>query len=281
MGIYLNGKRAYSLFQEDCAMTYYIDKTEMLDEIVRILEQKGNAVEETGAFRGKKMKYLCVTRPRRFGKTLNLSMLECFFSNQYAGRSDLFEGLSVWREEKYRSLQGTYPVIALSFANVKETTYQATRKKICEIITDIYNQLDYLADSKQLNDNERMSFRRNAAGVEGGSETSSLKTLAYYLMKHYGKRVIILLDEYDTPMQEAYVNGYRDEMTAFIRSLFNSTFKTSPYHFRVVMTGITRISKESVFSDLNNLTVITTTSDAYRDFPVIGRIPAATVWWIS
>ena len=135
-----------------------------------------------------------ITRPRRFGKTLNMSMLEQFFSVKYAGRSDLFQGLSIWQEEKYRRLQGTYPVIALSFANVKETTYQATRKKICEIITDIYNQLDYLADSKQLNDNERMSFRRNAAGVEGGSETSSLKTLAYYLMKHYGKRVIILLD---------------------------------------------------------------------------------------
>ena len=206
-----------------------------------------------------------ITRPRRFGKTLNMSMLEQFFSVKYAGRSDLFQGLSIWQEEKYRRLQGTYPVIALSFANVKETTYQATRKKICEIITDIYNQLDYLADSKQLNDNERMSFRRNAAGVEGGSETSSLKTLAYYLMKHYGKRVIILLDEYDTPMQEAYVDGYWDELAAFTRSLFNETFKANPYLERAIMTGITRISKESMFSGLNNLEVVTTTSEKYAD----------------
>ena len=93
--------------------------------------------------------------------------------------------------------------------------------------------------------------------------TLSLKMLSIYLSRYYGKKVIILLDEYDTPMQEAYVNGYWDEMAAFIRSLFNSTFKTNPYLFRAVMTGITRI-RESVFSDLNNLTVITTTSDAYE-----------------
>ncbi len=127
-------------------------------------------------------KVTLITRPRRFGKTLNMSMLENFFSLQYAGRGDLFEGLSIWRSEQYRELQGTYPVIFLSFANVKEASYKEARKKI----------------------------------------------------------------------------GYT-------RGLFNSTFKTNSYLERAVMTGITRINKESIFSDLNNLKVVTTTSEKYSD----------------
>ncbi len=206
-----------------------------------------------------------ITRPRRFGKTLNMSMLEQFFSMDYAERGDLFEGLSVWQEEKYRRLQGTYPVIALSFADVKETSYLDVRKKMGEIIRNLYNRFDFLADSGKLNGNEKALFRQTAAGTGDTLETGMLKTLSGLLMKHYGKKVIILLDEYDTPMQEAYVGGYWEELTAFIRSLFNATFKTNPYLERAVMTGITRISKESIFSDLNNLEVVTTTSEHYAD----------------
>lgn len=206
-----------------------------------------------------------ITRPRRFGKTLNMSMLEQFFSVKYAGRSDLFEGLSIWQEEKYHQLQGTYPVIALSFADVKETSFQNARKKICRIVTELFNQFDFLADSEKLNENEKEMFRLISAGVEGELYSDALKTLSNYLMQHYGKRVIILLDEYDTPMQEAYVDGYWEEMAVFIRSLFNATFKTNPYLERAVMTGITRVSKESIFSDLNNLKVVTSTSENYAD----------------
>lgn len=206
-----------------------------------------------------------ITRPRRFGKTLNMSMLEQFFSVKYAGRSDLFEGLSIWQEEKYHQLQGTYPVIALSFADVKETSFQDARKKICRIVTELFNQFDFLADSEKLNENEKEMFRLISAGVEGELYSDALKTLSNYLMQHYGKRVIILLDEYDTPMQEAYVDGYWEEMAVFIRSLFNATFKTNPHLERAVMTGITRVSKESIFSDLNNLEVVTTTSQKYAD----------------
>ena len=206
-----------------------------------------------------------ITRPRRFGKTLNMSMLEQFFSVDYAGRCDLFEGLSIWQEEKYRQIQGTYPVIALSFADVKEISYQDTRKKICEIIRNLYNQFDFLAESDKLNENEKALFRQIAAGAGGVLETGTLKTLSNFLMRHYGKRVIILLDEYDTPMQEAYVGCYWDELAVFIRNLFNSTFKTNPYLERAIMTGITRVSRESIFSDLNNLEVVTTTSDKYAD----------------
>lgn len=206
-----------------------------------------------------------ITRPRRFGKTLNMSMLEQFFSVKYAGRSDLFEGLSIWQEEKYHQLQGTYPVIALSFADVKETSFQNARKKICRIVTELFNQFDFLADSEKLNENEKEMFRLISAGVEGELYSDALKTLSNYLMQHYGKRVIILLDEYDTPMQEAYVDGYWEEMAVFIRSLFNATFKTNPHLERAVMTGITRVSKESIFSDLNNLKVVTSTSENYAD----------------
>ena len=206
-----------------------------------------------------------ITRPRRFGKTLNMSMLEKFFSVDYAGRGDLFEGLSIWQEEKYRKLQGTYPVIALSFADVKETTFRDARKRISQIITELYNRYDFLLGSDSLNENEKALFRKISAGEAQDEETNSVKTLSNYLMQHYGKKVIILLDEYDTPMQEAYVSGYWEELVAFTRSLFGATFKTNPYMERALMTGITRVSKESMFSDLNNLEVVTTTSEKYAD----------------
>ena len=206
-----------------------------------------------------------ITRPRRFGKTLNMSMVEQFFSISYAGRSDLFEGLSIWQEEKCRQLQGTYPVIALSFADVKEKTYQDARKRICEIIMDLFSQFSFLAESDRLSENEKMIYQQFSTGTGDRMVAGSLKTLSNYLMQHYGKKVIILLDEYDTPMQEAYVEGYWDELTAFTRSLFGSTFKANPYMERALMTGITRVSKESMFSDLNNLEVVTTTSEKYAD----------------
>ncbi len=233
-------------------------------------------------------KVTLITRPRRFGKTLNMSMLEYFFSVSYAGRGDLFEGLSIWQEtppdgetssygentacgakfpngEKYRQMQGTWPVIALSFAKIKETSYQNTKKRICQIITDLYNKYDFLLESEKLNENEKEFYRRVSADMEDYVAADSLNALSNYLMKYYGKRVIILLDEYDTPMQEAYVNGYWKELVGFTRSLFNATFKTNPYLERAIMTGITRISKESIFSDLNNLEVVTTTSKKYED----------------
>ena len=206
-----------------------------------------------------------ITRPRRFGKTLNMSMVEQFFSVDFAGREDLFAGLSIWEEEKYRHLQGTYPVISLSFADVKENTYQETRRKISEIIMDLYNRFDFLAESEKLNENERRIYCQFATGTGERTETGALKTLSGLLMRHYGKRVIILLDEYDTPMQEAYIEGYWDELVAFTRGLFNAAFKANPYMERAILTGITRVSKESMFSDLNNLEVVTTTSEKYAD----------------
>lgn len=204
-----------------------------------------------------------ITRPRRFGKTMNLNMVNCFFSNVYAGRSDLFGGLTIWEKEKYRELQGTYPVIFLSFANIKGNTYEATRKGIIQALVKLYSTHAYVRTEKFLNEKDLAYF--DSVGMDMPEDVSvlSLMYLSDYLSRYYGKKVLILLDEYDTPLQEAYVNGYWNELVAFMRSLFNSTFKTNPYMERGLITGITRVSKESIFSDLNNLVAVTTTSEQY------------------
>lgn len=225
---------------------FYIDKTGLIKE----WWSSGDAVT-------------LITRPRRFGKTLNMSMLNCFFSNQYANRGDLFEGLSVWEDEKYRQLQGTYPVIFLSFADVKQNDLQGALWKIKKIIFNIYQQYAWLGSWEGLMAVEREQFVGITPDMEDTAAQSAIQDLCSYLSRYYKKKVIVILDEYDTPMQEAYIHGYWDKFTAFMRSLFNATFKTNPYLERAVMTGITRVSKESIFSDLNNLAVVTTTSDRY------------------
>lgn len=225
---------------------FYIDKTGLIKE----WWSSGDAVT-------------LINRPRRFGKTLNMSMLNCFFSNQYANRGDLFEGLSVWEDEKYRQLQGTYPVIFLSFADVKQNDLQGALWKIKKIIFNIYQQYAWLGSWEGLMAVEREQFVGITPDMEDTAAQSAIQDLCSYLSRYYKKKVIVILDEYDTPMQEAYIHGYWDKFTAFMRSLFNATFKTNPYLERAVMTGITRVSKESIFSDLNNLAVVTTTSDRY------------------
>lgn len=226
---------------------FYIDKTSFLKE----WWDSGDSVT-------------LITRPRRFGKTLTMSMTEQFFSLEYAGRSDLFESFEIWKNKEYRKLQGTYPVISLSFARIKERDYEKTKQKMCEILRNIYIKFSYIKESARLTDADRAYYDRMLAeDIRETDATSSLYQLSDFLYRYYGKKVIILLDEYDTPMQEAFVDGYWEELVAFTRSLFNSTFKTNPALERGIMTGITRASKESIFSDLNNLEVVTTTSDKY------------------
>ena len=206
-----------------------------------------------------------ITRPRRFGKTLNMSMVEHFFSVRYAGRGELFAGMSIWQEEKYREMQGTYPVLFLSFAGMKENNFAGARENICRTIEEQYNRHDYLLEGDLLNEKEKDFYQKVRAEMSDSVAAVSLRSLSDFLCRYYKKKAIILLDEYDTPMQEAYVNGYWDEMASFTRSLFNFTFKTNPYLERAIMTGITRVSKESIFSDLNNLEVVTSISDKYSD----------------
>ena len=227
---------------------FYVDKTKFIKEWWENLDD-----------------VTLITRPRRFGKTLTMSMTEQFFSLKYAGWGDLFEGLSIWEDDKYRKLQGTYPVISLSFANVKENGYEKVRYRICQILRDLYVQNYFLLDGDLLTSGEKDYFNRISETMNEEDATMSLHYLSSFLSRYYNKKVIILLDEYDTPMQEAYVNGYWEELVSFTRSLFNSTFKTNPYLNRAIMTGITRVSRESIFSDLNNLEVVTTTSEKYAD----------------
>ena len=205
-----------------------------------------------------------ITRPRRFGKTLTMDMIQRFFSVEYAQKSEIFEGLSIWNEGKYQKLQGTLPVIYLSFADIKETSYAGTREKICILIRDLYNQYDFLRTEGVLKEGELEYYNQVSLEMSDAVAAHSIKALSHYLASYYGKKVIILLDEYDTPLQEAYMNGYWKELTEFIRGLFNAAFKTNRDLYRAILTGITRISKESVFSDLNNLEVVTTTSEKYE-----------------
>ena len=204
-----------------------------------------------------------ITRPRRFGKTLNMDMLKCFFSNEYKDRGDLFEGLDIWKKEKYREIQGTYPVIFLSFAKIKQNTYEDAIAGIKRIICDEIQKYIFLKDWDGLAEEEKTNLKNITYAMDDVTAQEAIASLSNYLSRYYGKNVIILLDEYDTPMQEAYVNGYWEELVSFTRSFFNATFKSNMYLERAIMTGITRVSKESMFSDLNNLVVITTSSKDY------------------
>ena len=238
------GKQSFEdIRKKDC---FYIDKTDFIKDWWESADD-----------------VTLITRPRRFGKALNMDMLKCFFSNQYEGRKELFEGLGIWKDEEYRELQGTYPVIFLSFADIKGNTFEMARQQICIKILDLYEENEYLLEGDMLGESEKAFYKSVSMDMSDAIISTSLNKLCVFMYKYYGKKVIIILDEYDTPMQEAYMNGYWDELVALTRSLFNSTFKTNPYLERGIMTGITRVSKESIFSDLNNLKVVTTTSREY------------------
>lgn len=227
---------------------FYVDKT----DFIRDWWENGDDVT-------------LITRPRRFGKTLAMDMVERFFSVEYKGKGQLFEGLSIWKDEKYRRLQGTYPVLSLSFSVVKEADYPSAVQRICQLITDLYRRARFLLEGEFLSEEEKEDCRRVSMDMPEVAATMALQKLSEYFSRYYGRKVIILLDEYDTPLQEAYVKGYWEELTEFTRKLFNATFKTNPFLERAIMTGITRVSKESIFSDLNNIEVVTTTSEKYED----------------
>lgn len=240
------GNTAFASIRE--ANSFYIDKTDFIRQWWKSQDVA-----------------TLITRPRRFGKSLNLNMLECFFSEKYRGEGELFRGLSIWNHEKYREIQGTYPVIFFSFADIKGQTFTSAREAICQVIQDLYAEFGFLKESERLSQEEKDYFSLVAPMMSDAVAAMSLKRLSMCLHSYYGKKVLIFLDEYDTPLQKAYMYGFWDELTGFMRGLFNSTFKTNPYLERALLTGITRVSKESIFSDLNNLTVITTTSEQYAD----------------
>ena len=238
------GKQDFvSIIEDNC---FFIDKTNFIKE-----------------WWDSKDDVTLITRPRRFGKTLNMSMLNCFFSNQYKNRNDLFKGLSIWINEDYREIQGTYPVIFMSFASVKADNINDTKIQIKAQIESVFKKHIYLLTGDTLTSEEKQDFENTNIHMGDAESGLKLNILCEYFYRYWGQKTIIILDEYDTPMQEAYLHGYWTEFTSYIRSLFNATFKTNPYMERAIMTGITRVSKESIFSDLNNLTVVTTTSNRY------------------
>ncbi len=232
-----------SLIEKNC---FYVDKTDFIRD-----------------WWDNKDSVTLITRPRRFGKTLNMSMLNYFFSNKYKDKGGLFEGLKIFNEDRFRELQGSYPVIFLSFAGIKANNFEGALYGIKQKIVDIFNDYSFLKNSDALTEMEKIEFERINIEMGDINAAYSMNLLSHLLYKHYGKKTLIFLDECDTPMKRAYIGGFWNEMESFIRTMFNNTFKTNPSLDRAIMSGITCVSKESIFSDLNNLKVVTTTSDEY------------------
>ena len=192
------GNTAFASIRE--ANSFYIDKTDFIRQWWKSQDVA-----------------TLITRPRRFGKSLNLNMLECFFSEKYRGEGELFRGLSIWNHEKYREIQGTYPVIFFSFADIKGQTFTSAREAICQVIQDLYAEFGFLKESERLSQEEKDYFSLVAPTMSDAVAAMSLKRLSMCLHSYYGKKVLIFLDEYDTPLQEAYMYGFWDELTGFMR----------------------------------------------------------------
>lgn len=227
---------------------FYVDKT----EFIKSWWESGDVVT-------------LITRPRRFGKTLNLSMMEHFFSNKYQDGVNLFKNLDIWKHREYRKLANQYPVIFLSFASVKGTSFETARQQIIQQIVGLYRNYNHILDAPFITQMDRSFWNMVSYDMNDAIATDAIRFLCEMLCKYYERKVLIFMDEYDTPIQEAYVDGFWNEMTGFVRNLFNATFKTNRYLERAILTGITRISKESIFSDLNNLKVDTITNARYEN----------------
>ncbi len=209
-----------------------------------------------------------ITRPRRFGKTLLLSTVEHFFDPRFADHPEYFDKLAVWKNPLSRQKFGKVPVVSVSFGGCKGIDYRQSIKGMVLSMHNMYEAHNYLADSDKLSDTERNKYSRVKEALFMGDDSeveTAIQNLCMLLYKHHGVYPLILLDEYDTPLIEAYTDGYWDEMIATCRQIFQYSLKENPYFGRVLITGITRVSKSSLFSDLNNVKVYTMTSDKYTD----------------
>ena len=236
---------------------YYIDKTGFIAEL---LHNWG----EVNLF----------TRPRRFGKTLNMSMLKCFF--EVGADKSLFDGLQIAREKVLcEQYQGQFPVIFLSLKSVDGLTFEAAEAALRTVVGNEAGRFRFLKDSSNLSTEEKALYEQliktgTAQGgifaMPGEALAASLKTLSMLLAKHYGRKVIILIDEYDVPLDKAFQAGYYDEMVALLRNLFGNALKTNDSLQFAVLTGCLRISKESIFTGLNNLKVHTISDMRYDEY---------------
>ena len=230
---------------------YYVDKTLLIKEF---LDQKPLVS--------------LFTRPRRFGKTLNMDMLRVFFEISKENTSKYFEDKAIWRcGEEYRKQQGQYPVVFLTFKDVKFDSWTATLDKIRDLLQEEFGRHQELADSSKLAEYEKAYFAKIINGdVSEVDLTASLAKLSQMLAKHYGKSPIIIIDEYDTPIQEGYSKDFYDEIIGFMRNFFSGAFKDNKNLTYGFLTGILRIAQESIFSGLNNLTVNSVMDEGYDQF---------------
>ena len=234
-----------------CGKRFYVDKTHFIPEWL-----------------ASDARITLITRPRRFGKSMLLSTVRTFFDPMYADHPEYFKKLQVWKDKDCRRLFGTIPVISVSFGSCKVNDFAQAMRGVTLGLYNMYIQHEYLRESPKLSEEEKAEYRRIVASFsEQRTEyvEISIQKLCELLYKHYGKFPIILMDEYDTPLLEAYTDGYWDETINTFRQLFHTTFKENDFFYRAIITGVTRISKNSLFSDLNNLEVDTVTCDAYSD----------------
>jgi hypothetical protein len=234
------------------------------DDFGKVRAKGLNFVDKTlfikEVFDNKNTEVSVITRPRRFGKTFNLSTLHHFLASEVNQQKTekLFDGLRIAEVDNgsYMQHQGKYPVIFVSFKSVKDTTFLEALKNLQMLIQKLYRMHDYLLDSDKLRENEKEIFKKFLADeVEKAMLERALETLSEFLYKHTDKKVYLLIDEYDTPIQSGYLNNYYNEIVGIIRGMFGAALKGNPYLDRAVITGILRVAKESLFSGLNNVRV--------------------------
>ena len=233
---------------------YYVDKTLFIKDIL-----------EDGS------KVILLPRPRRFGKTLNMSMLRYFFEKSEEDNSTLFEHLAISQERDCMVRQGQYPVIYLSFKDIKHDSWEVTYGSLVQLIYTEYNRHIYLMNSPVMSDMDKKYFHRVC--LDEGSEAdyaSSIKKLSEFLTKHHRKKAIILIDEYDVPIQQAYLKQYYDPLISFMRNFMTAALKDNDYLEKGVLTGVMRVARESLFLGLirHKLKLVDTTTDDLYDAPV-------------
>jgi hypothetical protein len=234
------------LIQKNCA---YIDKTLFIKELLE-----------------KEPKVALIPRMRRFGKTLNLSMLRYFFEKVQEDTSYLFTSLNIWKDEKYRAMQGQFPVIFLTLKDLKMSTWERTFNKFCGLISKEFNRHMYLLEGTILTQKEKNQFEAILfEKAEQALYEDSLLLLSEWLFRYYGKRVILLIDEYDTPAHSGFANGFYNELIPFLRNWLSAGLKDNSSLEFAVLTGILRVAKESIFSGLNNVSICTIFNKTFQD----------------
>ena len=228
---------------------YYIDKTMYIKDII-----------------DNRSKVILVTRPRRFGKTLNMSMLKYYFDCSQKDNKELFEGLKIMEQgEEYTSKLGYYPCIYLTLKDISEVNYQNMILNLKTAVSDMYLEHIYLLDSDKIYPFEKEQIKDILSYKEDEIVLRNIKTLSKYLNRYYNKPVMLFLDEYDVPLQSAYVNGYYEQGVTFFKTFYGTTFKDNQYLQKTVLTGVSRVAKESIFSGANNFDVYTVLDDEFSD----------------